>query len=285
MLDRERGVYADAGKVQPIDHRGHALPGRRPAQRRRARRRATRCWCRPDRPRTARSSPPGTPRPCSPPSRPSPTGRPSTRTSSRRLAAYGRAPRTSCKILPGICPVIGSTEAEALRAGAGARRSCIVPEYGAAPAVGDARRGPDRTCRWTARCPTLPEERDINGNKSRFTLVAELARRERARPSAQLIAPARRRPRPPGLRRDARADRRPARGVVRRRAPPTASTSCRRTCPAVWRTSSTTSSRSCRTAGCSAPSTAGRTLREHYGLARPAGRLAPAVTATEGQPA
>jgi FMN-dependent oxidoreductase (nitrilotriacetate monooxygenase family) len=95
----------------------------------------------------------------------------------RRALALGRDPDT-IKILPGIVPVIGDTEAEALALDAELDR-LIVPEY--------AKRQLARTLRLDpaaldldAELPgDLPTEDEIEGAKSRYTLVVELARRER----------------------------------------------------------------------------------------------------------
>lgn len=92
-----------------------------------------------------------------------------------RLAKYGRGPQ-QLKILPGICPVIGGTEAEAL-ALEDELTELQVPAYGLQQLSGML--GTDLTgLPLDGPLPDLPEEQDINGNKSRFTLVAELARRE-----------------------------------------------------------------------------------------------------------
>ncbi|MCX4825383.1 LLM class flavin-dependent oxidoreductase [Streptomyces sp. NBC_01142] len=92
-----------------------------------------------------------------------------------RLAKYGRE-ADQLKILPGICPVIGGTEAEAL-ALEEELTGLQVPEYGLQQLSGML--GTDLGgLPLDGPLPELPEEQDINGNKSRFTLVAELARRE-----------------------------------------------------------------------------------------------------------
>jgi FMN-dependent oxidoreductase (nitrilotriacetate monooxygenase family) len=95
-----------------------------------------------------------------------------------RAERYGRDPE-GIKILPGICPIIGSTEAEALRLEQELTDLQVI-EYGLTqlsnmlnvdlsglPLDGPL---PD---------DLLPTEDDVNGNKSRFTLVSELARRDR----------------------------------------------------------------------------------------------------------
>ncbi|MER5460091.1 LLM class flavin-dependent oxidoreductase [Streptomyces sp. NPDC002668] len=92
-----------------------------------------------------------------------------------RLAKYGRR-ADQVKILPGICPIIGGTEAEAL-ALQDELTDLQVPAYGLQQLSGML--GTDLSgLPLDGPLPDLPEEQDINGNKSRFTLVAELARRE-----------------------------------------------------------------------------------------------------------
>jgi FMN-dependent oxidoreductase (nitrilotriacetate monooxygenase family) len=94
-----------------------------------------------------------------------------------RARGAGRDPET-IKVLPGIVPVIGSTEAEA-RAAEAALEERIVPEH--------ARRQLARTLRVPLEeleldgflPPDLPPEDEIEGAKSRYTLVVELARRDR----------------------------------------------------------------------------------------------------------
>ena len=107
-----------------------------------------------------------------------PRGRPgrSTPTSSRASAGTAGA-TTNCSILPGISPIIGSTEARGARSWRQELEELIIPEYGAAPAVEHPRRGPVGPSAGraaAASCPTEP----IDGSKSRFKLVTDLARRE-----------------------------------------------------------------------------------------------------------
>ncbi|WP_405978113.1 LLM class flavin-dependent oxidoreductase [Streptomyces sp. NBC_00158] len=92
-----------------------------------------------------------------------------------RLARYGRG-EDELLVLPGIAPVIGATEAEA-KALERELTELQVPEYGLAQLSGML--GTDLTgADLDGPLPELPEEREINGNKSRFTLVAEIARRD-----------------------------------------------------------------------------------------------------------
>ncbi len=222
----------------------------------RARRRATRCWSRPGRPRTARSSPPGTPRRSSPRSRPSPTARPSTPTSRSRLARYGRSPG------PAQDPARHLAD-HRLHRGRGASgwrpelNDLIVPEYGltqlsnmlGVDLFDHPLDGP------------LPDRPAGRGRHQRQQEPVHAGRRAGAAgepdhpPAAR---PARRRARSPGLRRHAGADRRPDRAVVhqrrRRRLQRHAAVPCR----AGWRTSSTTWCPNCSAAACSAPSTPAR---------------------------
>ncbi|WP_405768136.1 LLM class flavin-dependent oxidoreductase [Streptomyces sp. NBC_01538] len=94
-----------------------------------------------------------------------------------RTAAGGRDP-DHIKVLPGIVPVLGSTEAEA-RANEQVLEEHIVYAHG----VGNLEnllKLPAGTLELDARLPAdLPPESAIEGAKSRYTLVVELARRER----------------------------------------------------------------------------------------------------------
>ena len=192
---------------------------------------------------------------------------------------------TASRSCPGIVPVIGGTEAEARRARARARRA-DPPGVRRRPAGAHRSRCGPRTCRSTSSCPpTSPDEDEIEGAKSRYTLIVDLARREHLTVRAA-DRPARRRPRPPHVHRYAGAGRRRDRASGTTPAPPTASTSCRRCCRRGSRRSSTTSCRSCWCgAACSATEYEGTTLREHYGLARPANLYATTHPTTERTPA
>lgn len=174
VVDRERGVYSEEGAVAPIDHRGTHF--------------------RVDGPLNVQRSPQGHPLLVQAGSSEDgkefaaryaeavftaqqtlADGQTFYKDLKSRLAKYGRRP-DQLKILPGICPVIGATEAEA-RALEDELTGLQVPEYGRQQLSGML--GTDLSgLPLDGPLPELPEERDINGNKSRFTLVADLARRE-----------------------------------------------------------------------------------------------------------
>ncbi|MDG4667609.1 LLM class flavin-dependent oxidoreductase [Mycobacterium sp. 236(2023)] len=94
-----------------------------------------------------------------------------------RAAATGRDPDT-LKILPGIVPVIGSTEAEAA-AKDRELEEAIVPEY-AHQQLAKTLRVPIHELELDKQLPAdlLPEDA-IEGAKSRYTLIVELARSEK----------------------------------------------------------------------------------------------------------
>jgi FMN-dependent oxidoreductase (nitrilotriacetate monooxygenase family) len=93
----------------------------------------------------------------------------------RRVALVGRDPDL-VKVLPGICPIIGSTESEA-RALEAELQGLLVPTYGLAQ-LSQMLQVELTTADLDRPLPPLPTENDINGGKSRFTLVADLAERE-----------------------------------------------------------------------------------------------------------
>lgn len=95
----------------------------------------------------------------------------------RRTAAAGRDPAT-IKILPGIVPIIGATESEAI-ARSRLFDEHVDPEYGRAQ-LARTLRVPLDHLPLDAQLPAdLPAEDDIEGAKSRYTLIVELARSER----------------------------------------------------------------------------------------------------------
>ncbi|AXK31748.1 FMN-dependent monooxygenase [Streptomyces armeniacus] len=174
VLDRERGVYADGGKVRAIEHQGEHFRVAGPLN--------------------VQRSPQG--RPLLVQAGSSEDGREFAARHAEavftaqqtladgqafhadltsRLAAYGRAPG-DVRVLPGICPVLGGTEREA-RALEEELTALQVPEYGLRQLSGML--GVDVSgLPLDGPLPELPDEKDINGNKSRFTLVRELARRD-----------------------------------------------------------------------------------------------------------
>jgi FMN-dependent oxidoreductase (nitrilotriacetate monooxygenase family) len=95
----------------------------------------------------------------------------------QRALRYGRDPDT-VRILPGIVPILGATEAEALALEAELDR-LIRPEY-ALPQLAELLKvEPDRLHLDGQLPDDLPGEDEIEGHKSRRTLVVNLARRER----------------------------------------------------------------------------------------------------------
>jgi FMN-dependent oxidoreductase (nitrilotriacetate monooxygenase family) len=95
----------------------------------------------------------------------------------RRIKLAGRDP-DGVKILPGIVPVIGATEAEARELDAQLDR-LILAESGRDRLARQFGLDPARL-RLDEQLPEdLPTEDDIEGDKSRYTLILELARRER----------------------------------------------------------------------------------------------------------
>jgi FMN-dependent oxidoreductase (nitrilotriacetate monooxygenase family) len=93
-----------------------------------------------------------------------------------RARGLGRHP-DSIKILPGIVPVLGATEAEAQALEAELER-LIKPEY-ARRQLAQVLRVEPETLELDAELPDLPGEDQIESQKSRYTLIVTLARRER----------------------------------------------------------------------------------------------------------
>ncbi|GHH44581.1 LLM class flavin-dependent oxidoreductase [Lentzea cavernae] len=92
----------------------------------------------------------------------------------RRAIEFGRDP-DEVKILPGLVPVIGSTEEEAHALDAELER-LIVPEHAARQLAGLLK--VDHLELDEQLPADLPDEAAIEGAKSRYTLIVELARRE-----------------------------------------------------------------------------------------------------------
>jgi FMN-dependent oxidoreductase (nitrilotriacetate monooxygenase family) len=95
----------------------------------------------------------------------------------QRALAHGRDPDT-IKILPGIVPIIGATETDALALEAELDR-LIRPEYAIAQLAELLKISPDELHLDRVLPANLPSEDEIEGAKSRRTLVVNLARRER----------------------------------------------------------------------------------------------------------
>jgi FMN-dependent oxidoreductase (nitrilotriacetate monooxygenase family) len=94
----------------------------------------------------------------------------------KRAASVGRDPGL-VKILPGIVPVIGATETEAL----GLERELdelIRPEYARGQLAKTLRVRPEDLPLDQQLPADLPDEDEIEGAKSRYTLIVTLARRE-----------------------------------------------------------------------------------------------------------
>ncbi|MGK3997636.1 LLM class flavin-dependent oxidoreductase [Sorangium sp. So ce1024] len=94
-----------------------------------------------------------------------------------RVRALGRDPE-GIKILPGIVPVIGATEAEARALDAELER-LIKPEYAKRQLAQTLRVKPEDLDLDAELPKDLPSEDEIEGAKSRYTLIVTLARRER----------------------------------------------------------------------------------------------------------
>ncbi len=93
-----------------------------------------------------------------------------------RAVAHGRDPQ-DVKILPGIVPAIGSTEAEA-KAVERELDELIEPRYALQQLARTLRVDP-ADLRLDSHLPAdLPDEDEIEGAKSRYTLIVQLARRE-----------------------------------------------------------------------------------------------------------
>ena len=93
-----------------------------------------------------------------------------------RALKHGRNPE-HVKILPGIVPVIGATEAEAQAKDEELDR-LIRPEFALAQLAQTLRVSPDELSLDRQLPADLPAEDEIEGAKSRYTLIVDLARRE-----------------------------------------------------------------------------------------------------------
>ncbi|MEU9861047.1 LLM class flavin-dependent oxidoreductase [Streptomyces sp. NPDC047971] len=95
----------------------------------------------------------------------------------KRAVAFGRDP-DGIRILPGIVPVIGDTEAEARELDAELDR-LIAPEYAKRQLAQRLRIAPEDLDLDSELPEDIPTEDEIEGAKSRYTLIVDLARRER----------------------------------------------------------------------------------------------------------
>ena len=95
----------------------------------------------------------------------------------RRAVEWGRDP-AGLLVLPGIVPVIGATEAEAREKEEELDR-LIRPEYAREQLARTLRLAPEDLPLDRELPADLPGEDEIEGAKSRYTLIVELARRER----------------------------------------------------------------------------------------------------------
>ena len=93
-----------------------------------------------------------------------------------RALRHGRNPE-HVKILPGIVPVIGATEAEAQAKDEELDR-LIRPEFALAQLAQTLRVSPEELSLDRQLPADLPAEDEIEGAKSRYTLIVDLARRE-----------------------------------------------------------------------------------------------------------
>jgi FMN-dependent oxidoreductase (nitrilotriacetate monooxygenase family) len=94
-----------------------------------------------------------------------------------RVARHGRNP-DEVKILPGIVPVLGSTEAEARELDQ-LLDELIVPEYGLR-ALSETLEVPPELLELDQQLPAeIPDSATVEGAQSRSQLIVELARRER----------------------------------------------------------------------------------------------------------
>ncbi|WP_182378129.1 LLM class flavin-dependent oxidoreductase [Nocardioides sp. WS12] len=94
----------------------------------------------------------------------------------KRAVDFGRDP-DHVKILPGIVPVIGSTDREARELEEELDR-LIAPEYARKQLATLLRVEPEQLAFDQQLPADLPPEDEIEGSKSRYTLIVELARRE-----------------------------------------------------------------------------------------------------------
>ena len=110
--DKAAGVFADPARIHPIEHAGRYFRVRGPAQRAAARRRVTRCWCRRESSQDGRAFAARYAEAIFTAHQTLDDGQEFYDDSSGAPAGSAATLRP-VKILPGIVPVIGRTEAEA----------------------------------------------------------------------------------------------------------------------------------------------------------------------------
>jgi len=93
-----------------------------------------------------------------------------------RLKQYGRS-RDQLKILPGVLPVIGSTEQEAREKDA-FLQELVLPEVGLGM-ISNILQVDLSSYSLDAPVPELPDATNINGGKSRYQLLVDMARRDK----------------------------------------------------------------------------------------------------------
>ena len=182
-----------------------------------------------------------------------------------RVASHGRDP-DRVKVLPGLVPIVGETEDEALAVHERLERHASMTSGLSMLSFvfGVDMSGLD----LDAPLPRAIEEHQAQGHQSRSALLVDFAR-EHGLTVRELI----------GRTSGGRGHRVIIGDPVAiadsmqewfEEAPPTASTSCRPRSRGAWRPSWTSSCPSCSGAGSSGCDYEGRTLRDHYGLERPA---------------
>ncbi|GGJ78829.1 monooxygenase [Pilimelia anulata] len=174
VLDRAGGVFADTDRVHPVDHAGEHFAVRGPL----------------NSPRTPQGRPLLVQAGSSPDGRAFAAryaeavftaqqtlaeGQEFYRTLKVATAAAGRDP-DHVKVLPGIVPIIGSTEAEAARLER-EFAELIVPEYALAQ-LSLLLRTDLSAHPLDGPLPELPDALSTQGNQSRYQLIVDLARRE-----------------------------------------------------------------------------------------------------------
>ena len=187
---RRAGVCADTDQIHPIDHVGEHFRVARPAQRCRAPRRAGRCSCRPGRRRTGGPSRPGYAEAIFTAQQTLADAQEFYADIKRRARGVRPRPATSCKVLPGIVPVIGSHR------GRGARRcdeeldELIQPEYALAPAGTRLHRRRPDGLDLDEPLPARPARRRTRSRAraAASTLIVDTRPSARTPPCAQLIA-------------------------------------------------------------------------------------------------